>query len=168
MARCQSSNLIEQYYKYDVRCFDLRVRFDNIGRMKLAHGFMEYDIDYFGLSRDLQFINEQGDCYVRIIHEVRNKKQYNNRNISAFELFCEELEREYKNITFYGGRNLFNWEFDYKFSNNPSEEEKHASVCSPKLIDDWFPWLFAKLNNKKIIEEGTNKDILSIDFVNIR
>lgn len=167
MAKCQSKNLIEQYYKYNIRCFDLRVRFNKYGKIVVAHGFMEYDINYFELSRDLQFINERGDCYVRIIHEVRNRKQYDNSNRHIFTAFCDELEQLYRNIKFYCGRNLYNWEVDYPFKSNPSEEEKHASVCLPKYIDDWWPWLYAKFNNKKIKRQGTNKDILMIDFVQI-
>ena len=49
----------------------------------------------------------------------------------------------------------------------PTCSESYSSVCPPKIIDDWWPWLFAYLNNKKIKEKGTNKDILLIDFVNI-
>ena len=39
-------------------------------------------------------------------------------------------------------------------------------MCDPRLIDDWYPRLFAKVNNKEIVKKGTDKDILLIDFVN--
>ena len=44
-------------------------------------------------------------------------------------------------------------------------DDKYASVDSPKLIDDWWPWIYSFRNNKKILKEGTSKDILFIDFV---
>ena len=36
----------------------------------------------------------------------------------------------------------------------------------PRIIDDWYPRIYAKLNNKRNIKLGTDKDILLIDFVN--
>jgi hypothetical protein len=50
----------------------------------------------------------------------------------------------------------------------PTCEENYSSVMPPKWLDDWFPWLYAKLNNRKILSKGTDKDILLIDFVNIK
>ena len=60
-----------------------------------------------------------------------------------------------------------NYELDYNFDYEPSEEGVYSSVQDPKIIDDWFPWIFAKINNKKTFKKGTDKDILAIDFVNI-
>ena len=40
-------------------------------------------------------------------------------------------------------------------------------MCPPKIIDDWIPVLYAKLKNRKIRKEGTDKDILLIDFVDL-
>ena len=61
---------------------------------------------------------------------------------------------------------MYNWENDYEFPYKPSCEEKYSSVCPPKILDDWWPRWFAKFNNKRIIKEGTDKDILLIDFIN--
>ena len=77
------------------------------------------------------------------------------------------LEKTFPHIRFYGGRNLYNYENDYNFGYEPSEEGVYSSVQDPKIIDDWFPWIFAKINNKKTFKKGTDKDILAIDFVNI-
>lgn len=85
-----------------------------------------------------------------------------------FSNFCKEIEEKFPNIKFWCGRSLYGWIEEYVFQNNPSCEEKYSSVCKPNLIDDWWPWLFAKRNNKKILKQGTDKDILLIDFVNIR
>lgn len=167
IARCQSVSIYEQYFDYNVRSFDLRVRFHKDGKIVIAHGYMEFDISYEDLMYDLRFINTH-ECSVRVIHEVRNEKQYTKESIERFKSLCAALESTFPNIKFYCGKNLYNYEVDYEFEYKPSEEGKYSSVCKPRLIDDWFPWLFAKFNNKKILKEGSKYDILSIDFVNIR
>ena len=159
-ARCQEKSIIKQYFDYGVRCFDIRVRFNKKGEPIIAHSIIEYDCN---IDEYLSFFNAMGDCKVRLLHEARNKKQYHP---DLFRSFCIKVESFYSNITFYHGKNLYNWETDYNFANNFSEEEVYASVCSPKLIDDWYPRLFAKKNNKRILKNGTDKDILLIDFVN--
>ena len=74
--------------------------------------------------------------------------------------------KQYSNITFWGGTNLYNGARDYRFDYNPTVDDKYASVAPPKILDDWYPRLYAKLNNKKILKRTCNKDILLIDFVN--
>ena len=165
-ARCQNCSIYDQYGIYGVRCFDLRVRFDN-NETVIAHGAIEYKITQDELLECLDWLNAKKDVYVRILHEARTEKQYTPDNVVNFKLFCKYLEDKFENIRFYFGRNLYNWEIDYKFEIEPTEEENHSSVTKPKIIDDWFPWLYAKLNNKRIKENGTDKDILLIDFVNI-
>lgn len=166
IARCQNVDIKTQYEEYGVRCFDLRVLFDNHGVVSIAHGFMKFKIDYQQLGDHLKFINDKGDCYVRLIHEVRRKSQYTEDAKKYFCTFCQYVESKYTNIKWWCGRNLYNWEFDYDFGPEPSCHEDYSSVSKPKLIDDWWPWLYAKFNNKKIIEKGTDKEILLIDFVN--
>ena len=169
IARCQNVDIKTQYEKYGVRCFDLRVLFDKKGEPYLAHGFCKYKYNIKQLMSDLHWINTQKDCYVRILHEARRKSQYTSLNIHMFMLLCSKFEDMYPNIHFWCGRNLYNWEYDYHFDKlEPSCEELYSSVCAPKIIDDWYPKLFAIKNNKEIIKNGTNKDILLIDFVNIK
>lgn len=166
MARCQSVDIREQY-ELGVRCFDLRIRFDNDWNILFAHGIVEYDVDPDSVHKDLMWIDNKGDCMVRVLHEARTEKQYSSCNISIFQDVCRGLQRKFANTKFWCGRNLYNWHEDYDFGFYPTYEEKYASVCSPKLIDDWWPWLFAKFHNKKIYAQGTNKEILLIDYVNI-
>lgn len=168
MAKCQRQDIKYQYLFFGVRCFDLRVKFDKDGKLSVAHGSMVYDIDKEGLLKDLQFINNRTiTCYVRVLHEVRNKRAYNEKSINYFKEFCNEIVEAYPNIKFWCGRNLYNWSIDYEFSEHPTCEEKYSSVCPPKIIDDWFPFIYAKLNNSKIKNKGTDKDILLIDYVDI-
>ena len=169
MAKCQRADIRTQYEKYGVRCFDLRVRFNRYGLGVVAHGIVEYCFTASKVYEDLAWLNEKGDCYVRVIHEVRTVKQYKNRDLNLFRNFCRRLEEDYKGIRFWCGRNLFCWGYDYHFKGlDPTCEEKYASVCPPKLVDDWWPWLFARRKNASILAAGTRKDILLIDFVDIK
>lgn len=167
MAKCQSVPIKEQY-DLGVRCFDLRIRHRKDGRITVAHGAMEYNIDLKGLCEQLEWLNARKDVSIRVIHEVRRKSQYTEKAIEDFQRDCRILQVGYPFIKFWGGRNLYNWKEDFSFKYKPSCMEKYSSVCLPKVIDDWWPWLYAKTHNRKLMQEGTEKNILMIDFINIR
>lgn len=167
-AKCQKYDIKTQYEKYNSRCFDLRLRFDKDGNPMIVHGLIEYNVSQKRIEDDLTWINEKGDCIVRVLLDTRNAKSYNAFQIEHYKKYCEYLESEYKNIKFCEGRNLFTWNIDYDFKNNITIEELYSSVCLPKIIDDWVPILYAKLHNKKNISNGTDKDVLLIDFINIQ
>lgn len=162
-AQCQDVDIKTQCEEYGVRCFDLRVRF-NHNQLIVAHGRAEYDITEEQLFKDLAYLNDR-DCYLRILLECRNKKP-TEANIQSFVNLCIYLEDRYPRLRLWCGRSLYDWTVVYPLSYYPTCEEKYASVCSSKLIDDWYPRIYAKLNNKNIIKEGTDLDILLIDFVN--
>jgi len=166
-AKCQSVDIYDQYYLYDVKAFDLRIRFDKNGNLVIAHGLVEFDYTYDELIKDLEFLNNVRGFTVRILHEIRNKKQNENKNLVKFIEFCADVQRRFKNIDFYGGQSVYDWHVDYNFKKTFTEDNHYASVCLPKVIDDWFPWLYAVLHNKKALKKGTDKDLLVIDFVNI-
>ena len=48
-AKCQDLNIKDQYNIYNVRCFDLRIRFDENDGLIVAHGIIEYDINIIEL-----------------------------------------------------------------------------------------------------------------------
>ena len=98
---------------------------------------------------------------------IDDNYQFPKFNRSMFKNLCGLFKLKYRNIKFWCGRNLYNWEVDYDFGEEPTCEENYSSVSNPKYIDDWFPYIYAKFNNKKIRQKGTEKDILLIDFVNI-
>ena len=164
-AKCQDLTIKEQYY-HGVRCFDLRIKFIDENPV-IAHGPIIYNYFREELFNDLEWLNMQHQSIsIRILHEVRNKKEYTEESVENFVDFIITLQCRFTRLKFWCGKNLYNWENDYEFPYKPSCEEMYASVCSPKLIDDWWPRWFAKFNNKRIIKEGTDKDILLIDFVN--
>lgn len=166
-ARCQDFDIYTQYNKYNVRCFDLRVRFDN-GRLVISHGLIKYKINENELLDMLYWLDWHEDVCIRLVHEIRKNSDHTNDRIKKFKEFCYNLESRFTNIKFWGGMNLLPIQsIDYEFKYDPSCEEIYSSVCPPKVIDDWYPRLFALKNNAEIKEKGTDKDILLIDFVNI-
>lgn len=172
-ARCQRLN-IQQQYEAGVRCFDLRLRDINC-HMHVVHNSFDYgilaslfDSHSYNFFKDLNFLDKQGDCLVRVVHDVRRAKDYNEEDVTIFRNVCQALKLMYHNTKFWCGRNLYNWEEDYSFDFKPKCTEMYASVCSPHLIDDWFPLLYACRNNAWIRREEYKPDeILLIDFVDI-
>lgn len=163
MARCQSKTIQEQY-KLGVRCFDLRVRYNRYGLGIVAHGLVEYCFTASRIYEDLAWLDKKGDCMVRVIHEVRSGRKHSEISVILFRFFCSRIKDSYGGIRFWCGRNLFDWQKDYDFGDDPSCEENYASVSCKWLA--WWPWLYARLNNRKIIESRTDKDVLLIDYVN--
>lgn len=164
MSKCQDVDIETQYEDYNVRCFDLRVRFEG-STIFIAHGMTEYDMAEEVLFNILAYLNKKGDCAVRVLLECRTKKP-DNAQLESFTNFCYFVERYFDAIKFWCGRSLYDWTIVYDFKYKPSCEEKYSSVCKPKWVDDWWPRLYAKRKNKEILKEGTDKDYLLIDFVN--
>lgn len=164
MAQCQDLDIVSQYNE-GVRCFDLRIRFEG-ENVVVAHGKVVYDITGQQLHSILEWLNSKDNVKIRILHEIREKKQYTPENLQRFRNFCYLCETLYPKLKFWCGRNLVNYNIDYPFAYMPTCEEKYSSVCYPKLIDDWYPRWYAKHHNKQILEKGTDKEILLIDFIN--
>lgn len=167
-AKCQKYDIQTQYEKYNSRCFDLRLAFDEDSNPIVVHNLMQYKITKDQLIQDLQWLNNKGDAYIRVLLDVRSKRKYNKHQISCFKEWCKEAQDQFSNIIFICGRNLYNWEVEYDFKNDVTVEELYSSVTSPYIIDDWFPLIYATLHNKDNIKKGTDKQILLIDFVNIQ
>ena len=167
-AKCQRVDIRTQYLRYGVRCFDLRIRFDENGMPIVAHGPVEYNMKTGNLWDDLKWLDQKGDVFIRVLHEVRTKEQYTAESIKLFKSFCLDKTEEYYNTVFWCGRNLYNWEVDYWFDKDPSCEETYGSVVSgKKWLYGWWPWLYAVTHNKAIKAQGTDKDILLIDYVDV-
>lgn len=94
-----------------------------------------------------------------------------------FYEFCEYCLANYKNIRFFGGNRKYDWKVVYNFPEEPKLDDKYSSTTNifggdkehwTAKLDDIWPWLYAKLNNKKNIKKYNDDSILFIDFVNIR
>lgn len=169
-AKCQAVDIKTQYENYGVRDFDLRVRFNKKGKLVIVHGYITYAITKCALFNTLRFLNKQGDCSIRVLLDIRNKKQFeeNINVIEEFRTFCSTLTNTFKNIKFWGGVDIYTNISRYRFDYNPTTEHYYSSVRKPNIIDDWYPWLYAKFNNRKVIRMTHEADIVFIDFVNIR
>ena len=174
-ARCQRKDILQQYFDHNVRCFDLRVRFDKHGNPILAHGIIEYDADKDYLYHILSILNGRSELidpvYIRLIHEVRSERNYTQQSVLRFQAFCKEVEKEFPAIYFFGGENLLpgnKRRVDYELhGKHPSILELYASVTKPKVLDDWWPWLYAVTHNRMNIAKGTDREFLMMDFVDI-
>ena len=168
-AKCQRVDIKTQYLKYGVRCFDLRIRFDKDVTLIVAHSIIEYAIERKSLMKELRWINQCGDCYVRVIHEVRTRGQYTVDSVKWFGRFCCFMQDAYPHIKFWCGRNLYDWKVDYQFEGeDPTCEETYGSVVpGKKWLYGWWPWLYAVTHNKAIKAKGTDKDIMLIDYVDV-
>lgn len=170
-AKCQSKTIIEQYEDYGVRCFDLRLRYFN-GAAHVVHNVFDYGFFWGDRNEVLYWLNSKKDVVIRVIHDVRTKKDYTPISIKCFKEDCQKLEEMFPDIKFWCGKNAYNDRIDYEFEYKPKCVERYSSVCPPKTIDDWLPFIYANIKNKRTYKENTidknDNTILLIDFVNIR
>lgn len=180
MARCQKVDLHTQFFEYNVRYFDLRINFNKRGFPTFAHGFMKWKAQVYNTLDYLSHyaMSVEGPVYVRIILERNFESKDEVFQEQQFEEFCRVIQKTYIPLTFVGGRRKYDWKQIYDFhTEEPTLDDRYSSTTNPfggnknsKLakIDDLWPWLYAKLHNKKHYRKGTNKDVLFLDFVNIK
>lgn len=187
-ARCQGVDIRAQY-NLGVRVFDIRLWFDKDGRPLVKHGWITFRCSVEKLSGILGWLNYKGDTSVRLILEtppflltpdllavMTEKKFY-------FINFCTALIDKFKSIKFFGFRDKKTWEtiLGDRTNDEPVLIDRYSSTTSiftgkpleskgwrrkVGFIDDLFPWLFARVWNKKIRKEVVG-DILFLDFVDI-
>lgn len=175
IGKCQSKTLKEQYIDYDVQLFDLRMRWHD-DLWYLAHGSMIFNITVAEAMAHLELLYKDNPkkVYVRVLLEY-NEDDVDSEIITKFKTECAQLVTDYPQFTFVCGKLKSTWETLYDFGNDITIEEKYSSVTSLfdsdskllKVVDDWYPRLYAKLNNADIYKEGTDKECLLIDFVDI-
>lgn len=165
ISKCQSKTIQEQYSKYHVRIFDLRVAFDKHGDPFIRHGLMNYG--YNNITEVLDWLNSRrGNVYVRVIFEI-SKKKNSIENEVKFMQYCEYLENRYPNIKFTTGVRKYDWRQIYKFTNElPAMDADFSSVKGSKFNDLW-PWLYAKKHNKEAMKNCKSK-YLMLDFIEIQ
>lgn len=173
---CKCQNLdIEGQYNARVRLFDLRLRLEDLCKWRVAHGSAFFAVDW---REDLAWLNHKEDCYVRVILEYNKKPKQYDLIESLFKGYCKYLVSRFPKIKFFGGNCKWDWKKLYEFE-NPDEPllDKYSSTTSwfnsknkfLKIIDDCWPWLYAKFHNKEIIKQyklyGPSDKWLFIDFI---
>lgn len=168
MARCQSKT-IEEQYELGIRMFDIRIAFDKKGRPEFRHGLIAYKGE---VEPIFKFLNERKDTHVRLLLEEYRDDKTSIQEV-LFALACNVWKVQYPHIKFFGGRRKRDWSKIVDFDYEPEYDNKYSSCNTPDgktgtVLDDLWPWLYAKLHNKKSIEKGTDKPWLLLDFVNIQ
>lgn len=180
-AKCQSVDY-EKQYELGSRVFDIRIWYDDDLNLEIRHGRISYRCSYTVLYNMLDFLNEKGDCYVRILCEEDKIAKQDPSAIDkekAFKDDCQYFEATYENIKFFGGNRKYDWKVLYNFNNKdiPTLIDRYSSTTSLfkfknrflAVLDDLCPILYAKLKNKNLIKEHNDKDgYLFIDFINIQ
>lgn len=166
IARCQNKHIFLQY-KSGARMFDIRFRWDKKEkRFNVSHGIVTYKSLFI---RDLKWLNitvreEKQPIYIRVLLEDSGREDVTIDGY--FALLCRDLQKEFKNLIFIGGwparkrwrQKLFNFGTE-----EPSTDERHVSVSGK-----WWqlvPERWAKENNKRMLEQGTNCKFLMLDFI---
>ena len=174
IARCQAVPIQEQYH-LGARLFDLRLRLCK-EQWWAAHGPCIFNVNY---HKDLTWLNCQKNVYVRILLEYNSEPKNADSIIEDFQEECHNLVIQYPNIKFFGGLCKWDWRLAYRFITHPPIFlDSYSSTTSLfdsdntflKIIDDWWPWLYARLNNQKNYNkfiENNNDEYLMVDFINI-
>lgn len=179
MAQCQSKSIEEQYNKYGIRYFDIRVSYDEVGNIEFRHGLISYRGN---VDEILEYLNNVGEeVYVRFLLEgslvgFKIKNLFNSKKVEEeikrqkilFQIDCYKYERKYNNIKFHCGRSKWDWEVVYEFKNSELSLDQKISSMTWKKIDDWCPFLYAYFMNAKNLNEGTDKEVLLIDFIGLK
>lgn len=180
MARCQSKTIEEQYEKYGIRYFDLRISFDKEGNPEFRHGSIAFKgVD---VLKVLEYLNNKNEgIQIRILlesNEATFKFKYlfnkdkiekeKQRQIKLFQIFMLLCESTFTDLKFHCGRSKWDWKVIYECKNPEPTLDQKISSMTWKIFDDWYPYIYARLMNHKNIKMGTDKDYLMIDFLHIQ
>lgn len=182
IARCQRMDYKTLHEKYNVDVFDLRIFYDKSQNIEFRHGCFRYDAS--DLCEILDYCNKN-KMYVRFLFEYRKTTEERKdleELIENFKRLCQNVENKYKDIKFYGGYITETEVVIYDFKNKINEIGFYSSVTSlfgkddiswTRYLDDWWPWLYARLKNKTNMKENAttykDKDICILyDFNDIQ
>lgn len=166
VAKCQNVTIEEQYEKYGIKLFDIRVKYNvkkNI--WEFAHGAMVFK----GKTPKevFDYLNAKGEkVYIRLILEYNRK----NKNIYWIsEYFVHQAKdwiEQYPNLIFFEFTRKYDWERLYSYEGMPYPGMYQASSSTTwKIWDDWWPWLYAYFHNADNKKQGTDKEFLLMDFI---
>lgn len=162
MAKCQSLS-IEEQYKRGARMFDIRVAFNKYRQIEIKHGLMAFKGNIYQI---LEYLNSlKGSIYIRLILESNKPDDIQT---SLFMNFCVEAEHMFPKLKFFAGNRKCDWKVLYKFKTKDPNIEQPVSSMRGNKLDDLWPWLYAKLNNKKSREQYKgSKNWVLMDFIEL-
>ena len=159
IAQCQSKTIQEQYEDYNVRLFDIRIRYNRDGDPEFRHGAIAYKGDVYGV---LNYLNSKGvPIKIRILLET-NKADFVNEVFFVKDLM--RFKDLYSNLTIYEGRRKFDWK---QIVELPTlKVNQIVSSMDDKKINDVWPWLYAKKHNRENLAKCKEDETVLIDFIN--
>lgn len=160
MAKCQSVD-IEKQYELGARMFDIRISFDKKGNPEFRHGSMAFKGD---IDETFKFLNDK-KVFVRLVLETKTPSILQE---CRFIQFCHYVEKQFPDITFFCGTRKFDWKRVYEFKIRDINIIQKISSMTGTILDDWWPWLYAKTHNKKNLANYDRNEWLLIDFINIQ
>ena len=177
-AKCQTLN-IQQQYDLGIRMFDLRIK-PRINRTwTVNHGLVKFKVD---VLKDLEWLNNKATLedpiYIRVVEEFNSECYAQIFYDKAFCEIVEDLSEQFLFLDFVGGYRKYDWKKLCDNLEDISIVERYSSVTSLTethrnnhkwyaKLDDLYPFLYAKLHNKKLREEYKNSEWLMIDFVEL-
>lgn len=165
MSRCQRVSIQEQYEKHNARYFDLRVTFYK-GEWRFAHGKTIFKSCTQDLDDVFRFLNKKGDAVVRLVLET-NKRDKTLE--TRFQTLCYGLTRDNPKVTCIGGYTKADWSTLFtSVIPKPIYIYEAVSSTTGNILDDWCPFIYAKRYNKDNYAQGTAKDFLVLDFIDIK
>lgn len=167
VARCQSRTIAEQW-QAGVRYFDLRIGYDSDWNAEFRHGAVAYVGDFpdsvmAWLAERARTAGER--VWVRVLLEKERESRVPGACVDMFRADCERWQRMYPELLFHCGRRKSDWQVLYDFGREEPSMEQAVSSMTWKKWDDWCPWIYARLMNRKTLKRGTDKEVLLIDFV---
>lgn len=174
VAQCQQKNVVEQW-ESGVRYYDLRVGYDSEWNVEFRHGAIAYQQlgvrgEELGVERVLEWLEKRAGAtgepvWVRVILEKERKSRVAGACVEMFRADCKRWEQAYPSLLFHCGRRKRDWKQLYDFGREEPSMEQAVSSMTWKVWDDWCPRIYAWFMNKKKLQQGTDKQVLLIDFV---
>lgn len=167
--RCQEIGYKTQY-DCGVRFFDVRIKFRKDGELQIVHNNITYKDGRNQLNRFLAFADKAGDCYIRVILDIRKKPKDAEVRLGLFRKWVKYIKGCLPNIKI--AEAIVYWDWSYIVEPTLKITENHASVTNNVGIFK-TPKRYARKNNDLILSMNreiaeSENEVLLIDFVNIK
>ena len=164
-ARCQHKNLIDQLANPIIDVLDLRVRFSNrLHKWVFCHGLIDFDSSV-GVGAVAEYIHcRRGN---RAVIRLLLERGTSSLDMNRFEQLCRQLEEEYPEITFIGGRTKKGWHLVYDFKGNARFRDADISqpVSSMSEQARWYERILPIAFFRRIGHLPASAPITLYDFV---
>lgn len=156
MARCQSVDYRQQYNRYGVRLFDLRIGFFEGDCPMFCHGLANYKGD---VNEVLAWVNSKGDCTVRIILEKGDE--------DVFMRWINHWKSTFRNISWVCGVRKKDWKDLCGMVSIESVTKHYYASMQGNKINDLYPKLWAKKYNHRyrMCVNDTDPYYVMFDFI---